>query len=46
MKNSRICPKCQSVNIVRIDGYAGAYGAGNNVNYILIEDNYEINIDL
>ena len=31
MKNSKMCPKCQSVDIVRIDGYAGAYGAGNNV---------------
>ena len=31
MKSSRICPKCQSNDIVRIDGYIGAYGAGNNV---------------
>ncbi|MBO5451894.1 MAG: hypothetical protein IIX48_05765 [Lachnospiraceae bacterium] len=31
MKNSRICPKCNSNNIVRIDGYAGAYGSGNNI---------------
>ena len=31
MKNARICPKCQSDDIVRIDGYAGAYGSGNNV---------------
>ena len=31
MKNSKVCPKCQSTNIIRIDGYAGANGAGNNV---------------
>ena len=31
MKDSKICPKCRSVDIVRIDGYAGAHGAGNNV---------------
>ncbi len=31
MKNTRICPKCNSSNIIRIDGYAGAYGTGNNI---------------
>ncbi len=31
MKNSRICPKCGGSNIARIDGYAGAYGTGNNI---------------
>lgn len=31
MKNTKICPKCQSSNIVRFDGYTGSYGAGNNV---------------
>ncbi len=31
MKTSQICPKCQSVDIVRIDGYTGAYGSGNNI---------------
>lgn len=31
MKNTKICPKCNSSDIVRIDGYAGAYGTGNNV---------------
>lgn len=31
MKNSKICPKCNSINIVRIDGFAGAYGSGNNI---------------
>ena len=31
MKNTKICPKCKSENIVRIDGYSGPYGTGNNV---------------
>lgn len=31
MKNSRICPKCRSTDIVIVDGYAGAYGSGNNI---------------
>lgn len=31
MKTTKICPKCNSNNIVRIDGYAGAYGSGNNI---------------
>ena len=31
MKPTKICPKCGSSNIVRIDGHTGAYGTGNNV---------------
>ena len=31
MKNTGTCPKCKSSDIVRFDGYAGAYGSGNNV---------------
>lgn len=31
MKNSGICPKCGSGDLVRFDGYCGAYGAGNNL---------------
>ena len=31
MKNTKICPKCSSSDIVRIDGYTGAHGAGNNI---------------
>jgi predicted nucleic-acid-binding Zn-ribbon protein len=31
MKNSMKCPKCQSCNIVRIEGQVGAYGSGNNI---------------
>jgi ribosomal protein S27AE len=31
MKHMRICPKCQSPEILRVDGYAGPYGSGNNI---------------
>ena len=31
MKNTKICPKCTSDNIIRIDGYCGPYGSGNNI---------------
>lgn len=31
MKNTNICPKCNSSDIVRIEGNAGAYGIGNNI---------------
>ena len=31
MKNSRTCPKCQSKDILRIEGQSGAHGAGNNI---------------
>ena len=31
MKNTKICPKCNSNNIFRFDGYHGAYGSGNNL---------------
>lgn len=31
MKNTKICPKCSSNDIVRFDGYTRSYGAGNNV---------------
>lgn len=31
MKNKRKCPKCGSADIIRFDGYAGAYGSGNNI---------------
>jgi len=31
MKNTGTCPKCKSNDIVRIDGYVGPYGSGNNV---------------
>ena len=31
MKNAKICPKCSSSDILIVDGYAGAYGSGNNI---------------
>ncbi len=31
MKYIKTCPKCNSADIVRFDGSAGAYWAGNNV---------------
>ncbi len=31
MKNNKICPKCNSSDIIRINGNAGAYGSGNNI---------------
>lgn len=31
MKNTKICPKCHSNDIVRIDGSVGSYGSGNNI---------------
>lgn len=31
MKNTKICPKCNSNKIIRIPGGTGAYGVGNNI---------------
>lgn len=31
MKNTRLCPKCQSSDIIRVDGKQEAYGTGNYV---------------
>ena len=31
MKNTKTCPKCANIDIVRFDGFTGSYGAGNNV---------------
>ena len=31
MKNTKACPKCGSNDIIRIDGYTGPYGVGNNI---------------
>jgi len=31
MKRTKICPKCNSSNILRIEGQSKAYGAGNNI---------------
>ncbi|MEE1341537.1 MAG: hypothetical protein U0L23_02370 [Lachnospiraceae bacterium] len=31
MKHTKLCPKCGSNDIIRVDGYAGPYGSGNNI---------------
>ncbi len=31
MKNTKTCPKCMGTDIVRVDGYCGAYASGNNI---------------
>ena len=31
MKHSKTCPKCQSNDLLIVNGYAGAYGSGNNI---------------
>ena len=31
MKNTKICPKCGGKDIFVVDGYAGAYGRGDNI---------------
>ena len=31
MKNTKVCAKCNSNNILRVEGYSGCYGAGNNI---------------
>lgn len=31
MKFNKCCPKCGGTDIAVVDGYAGAYGTGNNI---------------
>lgn len=31
MKNTNKCPKCGSSDIIKVPGFAGAYGNGNNI---------------
>lgn len=31
MKNTKICPKCNSTDVVRVNGSVGSYGTGNNI---------------
>ena len=31
MRNTKTCPKCGGYDVIVIDGYAGAYGVGNNI---------------
>ncbi len=31
MRNTKICPKCGSYDVVRVPGGVGAHGAGDNI---------------
>lgn len=31
MKNTKTCPKCNSTDVVRVNGSVGSYGTGNNI---------------
>lgn len=31
MKGSKKCPKCESTDMIRVEGSAGGYGSGNNI---------------
>ena len=31
MKNGNACPKCAGSKIIRINGFSGMYGSGNNI---------------
>ena len=31
MKSCRVCPKCEGIDIIRIEGKVGGYGSGNNI---------------
>lgn len=31
MKFTKLCPKCNSSDIIKVPGKAGAYGSGNNI---------------
>lgn len=31
MKNTKQCPKCNSIDIIRVNGSSRGYGAGNNI---------------
>ncbi len=31
MKNSHICPKCASSDVLKVKGNSGAYATGNNI---------------
>ena len=31
MKKSKICPKCNGTDILRVEGKAGTYGSCNNI---------------
>jgi len=31
MRTSKVCPKCQSTDIIRVPGWVGGVGTGNNI---------------
>lgn len=31
MKTTQICPKCRNSEILKVEGFQGAYGVGNNI---------------
>lgn len=31
MKINKVCPKCKSTDIIKVEGSAKGYGAGNNI---------------
>lgn len=31
MKDKKLCPKCNTTDILKIEGSAGMYGTGNNI---------------
>ena len=31
MKTNKVCPKCNGTDIIKIPGYTGPYGVGNNI---------------
>ena len=31
MKHTKTCPKCGGCDLIIVDGFAGAYGVGNNI---------------
>ena len=37
MKNTKVCPKCNGADIIRIEGKAGAYGVQEWIGYIGVE---------
>lgn len=43
MKNTRICPKCNSTDIIRFDGTCEAYGVGNNIQIGLFQSPVLVN---
>lgn len=43
MKTTHICPKCNSTDILRIEGNVQAYGVGNNIQVGLLKNPVLVN---